>query len=199
MKRIGLFALLLSACTATTYPMSSGQPQYASTQTTQTTQNPDGSTVTTTTTETASSQPYAAQPATYNEPPPPPPESEPALPPPPPPSDAACHKKDTPEMCVSLHVILDIGAIVKNSEGGSCRDASKALNRYADSHKRELETFLSLESTASKKELEKFQKRHQGEATVVITGAMELDQRCDGDEKLDRAFKRVGFTGFIGT
>lgn len=198
MTRIALLAALLSACTGTYYPYSSSQPQYASAQTTTTQTSEDGS-VTTTTTETSTFEAYpTAQPAAYHEPaasaPPPPP----AAPPPAPPSDL-CHRKDTPDMCVAIQTMFEIGAIIKQHEDASCREASRALNRYADTHGRELHTFENLDKTHSEKQLRGFQKRHEADAAPIMGAALELDARCDGDQKLDRALRRVGFSGLIGS
>lgn len=198
MKRIAMLALVLSACTGTYYPYSSSQPQYASSTTQSTSQSPDGtmsSSTTTTTFESNTQQPMPpAQPAAYEEPPPPPP----------PPSgpqgtDGRCDRRDTPNMCVALGVILDIGDILAQAENGSCRQASKSLNRYADQHPREIDTLIRLDQLESRKRIEKFSQRHQGTAGVVISRAMELDARCEGDDKLDRALRRVGFSGLIGS
>jgi hypothetical protein len=197
MKRIALLAALLSACTATVHPYSSSQPQYATAQTTTTQTSSDGTMVTSTsTTESASFQAYEqAQPASY--------EAQPAAEPAPPPPPAAapaglCHKKDTPDMCLAIQTMFEIGAIIKQHENGSCRDASRALNKYADGHADELDTFKNLEDNHTDKQMQGFQKRHLNDATPIMMAAMALDQHCEGDQKLDRALQRVGFTGMIG-
>ncbi len=197
MTRIALLAALLSACTATVHPYSSSQPQYATAQTTTTQTSGDGMTTTTTTTESASFQAYEqAQPASYEAPPP---AAEPAPPPPPAAAPAGlCHKKDTPDMCVTLQTMFEVGAIIKQHENGSCRDASRALNRYADGHADEIDTMMNLEDNHTDKQMQGFQKRHLNDATPIMMAAMALDQHCEGDQKLDRALKRVGFSGMIG-
>ena len=43
------------------------------------------------------------------------------------------------------------------------------------------------------------QERHEGEASLIMGAALELDGRCEGHQKLDRAFHRVGFSGLIGS
>ena len=201
MKRLGLLAVLItSACTgATYYPSSYGAPQYASSTTTTQSQSPDGtysSTTESTTFEATPAQPASqvvAQPAAYEEEVPPPPPSGP----PPSGKDPRCHKKDTLEGCIAVSVLLDIGGIVHENES-NCRGAAKALNRYADGHAREIEVFLNLEGTLSGMQMNQWKNRLGYEGMAVINSAMALDQHCDGDQKLDRALRRVGFSGMIG-
>ena len=190
MTRTVLLAAVLSACTGSTY-YPSGQPQYA--QQTQTTQSADG---TQTSTSTYTHQSYD-QPA----PPPPAPEPQPASyePPPPPDDGPRCDARDNREMCVALGVIYDVGRMLSRLEERSCGKAARALNRYADNHDREIEIMLSLEETQTGPRLRQFQQRHMTEVSLVIDQALDLDARCGGDDRFDRAMRRLGFRGLIGT
>ena len=184
MTRIALLAVTLSACAGSTY-YPSHQPGYAQ-QTVQTTnQSPDGTQSSTSTTTTT------FQSTSYEEPAPAP---EPAVMPPPPPAPQ-CDARDNREMCIALGVMVDIGEILRSVEGESCRRASKALNRYADSNSFELRTFLQLEHTQTPLRLEQFQQRHAATASVVIGLALDLETRCDDDPRVHRALARVGFSG----
>jgi hypothetical protein len=40
---------------------------------------------------------------------------------------------------------------------------------------------------------------HRGHAEGVTVAALDLDARCDHNGKVDRALRRVGFTGMIGS
>jgi hypothetical protein len=188
MKPLALFATLLAACTGSSTYYPAGQPQYASAS--QTTSSTNGTTTTTTTT-TATFQAYEEPMA---EPAPAPPAEEPAPPPPAPAGDPRCSPEDTIEMCVSLGVILDIGDILATAENRSCHKASKLINRYADSHARQIDTFLSLERTESRRRLKQWERRHQVEASEAINRALDLASRCN-DDRTDRALRRVGFHG----
>ena len=188
------FALAAVACTGTYYPTSSAGPQYASASTQQVTQSSDGATTTTTSsTQTYAFQPNepAPQPAAY-EPPPPPPSEEP-----PPPS--LCHPRDTANMCVALTVIVDVGDIITNARGASCREAARSLNRYADSHAREIDTLIRLRELESPARLAAWEDRHRSQAEGVMMVALELDARCEHNDKLDRALRRIGFSGLLGS
>jgi hypothetical protein len=198
MTRIALLAFVLTAgCTGTYYPYSGSGPAYATAQTQQVAQSQDGTTTTTTTTSQSYAFEPAAQPAAYaSEPPQAPPEPPPAEEPAPPP---LCHPRDTANMCVALTVIVDVGDIIAAAQNGSCRDASKSLNRYADSHAREIETLIRLRELEPKHKLAKWEERHRSRAEGVMTAALDLDTRCEHNEKLDRALRRVGFTGLIGS
>ena len=190
MTRIALFAVVLSACTGTSTYYPSGQPQYA--QQTQTTQSADGS-QTTTTTSTYQQTSYE-QPA----PPPPQPEPQPAAYQPPPPDDGPrCDARDNREMCTALGVVYDVGRLLERLEERSCGKAAKVLNRYADRHDREIEVMLSLEETQTRPRLRQFAERHQVEFALVIAQALDLDSRCGGDDRFDRAMRRLGFRGLL--
>jgi hypothetical protein len=179
----------LAACTGSSTYYPAGQPQYASAS--QTTSSTNGTTTTTTTT-TATFQAYEEP---MSEPAPAPPVEEPAPPPPPAPAgDPRCSPEDSIEMCVSLGVILDIGDILATAENRSCHKASKLINRYADSHARQIDTFLSLERTESRRRLKQWERRHQVEASEAINRALDLASRCN-DDRTDRALRRVGFHG----
>ncbi len=189
MTRITLLALVLSACTGSTYYPSS-QPQYA--QQTQTTQSADGTQASTTTT-TYQHQSYE-QPA----PPPPAPEPQPASYEPPPADDGPrCDPRDNREMCTALGVVYEVGRLLERLEERSCGKAAKALNRYADRHDREIEIMLSLEETQTRPRLRQFAERHQLEFALVISQALDLDSRCGGDDRFDRAMRRLGFRGLL--
>ena len=194
MTRIALLAVALSAgCTGTYYPYSGSQPQYATAQTQQVSQSQDGTTTTTTTSESYAFQPNTvpAQPAAYEPPPPPPPAPEPA--------PSICHPRDTANMCVAITVIVDIGDILTDLHDASCREAAKALNRYADSHAREIDTFARLRELEPAHRLARWEDRHRSRADGVIAAALDLDMRCEHNSKVDRALRRVGFTGLIGS
>ncbi len=194
MTRIALLSLVLSACAGSSSYYPAG-PVYASSS--QTTQSADGSQTTTTTT-TASFEPNepapapaapVAEPVAYEPPPPPAPPADTG--------DSECDRRDTPEMCVALHVILDIGDILREADSVSCRRATKELNRYADRHVREIRTLLNLEETETAPRLRQWQERHQQDAAVAISRALDMSSRCD-DERADAALERVGFRGLIG-
>jgi hypothetical protein len=190
MTRLAALVVLATACTGTYYPYPS-QPTYATAQTQQVSQSQDGAT-TTTTTQTYSYQSNdsapVAQPAVY--------EAPPADDPPPP---SLCDPQDTANMCVAVTVIVDIGDILTDVHDGSCRDASRALNRYADSHAREIDTLIRLRELESPARLAGWEDRHRARAEGVMAAALDLDTRCEHNAKLDRAFRRVGFTGLIGS
>ena len=189
MTRTVLLAAVLSACTGSTY-YPSGQPQYA--QQTTTTQSPDG---TQTSTSTYTHQSYD-QPA----PPPPQPEPQPAsYEPPPPPQDEGprCDPRDNREMCTALGVVYDVGRLLERLEERSCNKAARAINRYADRHDREIEVMLSLEETQTRPRLRQFAERHQTEFALVIAQALDLDSRCGGDDRFDRAMRRIGFRDLL--
>ena len=197
MMRIALLALALAAgCTGTYYPYPS-QPTYASAQTQQVSQSQDGTT-STTTTETYSFQSNAPtpQPAVYQEP-------APAAPPPPAydgdPRPPECHPRDSDNMCVAVSVIVDIGDILTEVHDESCRDAARALNRYADSHARHIDTLVRLRELESPARLAAWEDRHRSRAEGVMAAALDLDTRCEHSGKVDRALRRVGFTGLIGS
>ena len=181
MTRIALLAVVLSACTGSTY-YPSGQPVYA----TQTTQTTNGSSTTTSTTTFQSASYEEPQPEPQPEPPPPPPEPEPM-------PVSHCDQRDNREMCIALGVIVDVGDILLGVERESCRRASKELNRYADGHEREIRTLLRLEHTQTPMRLQQFQQRHAATAAVVMTRALDLEARCDGDDRVVRALRRIGF------
>jgi hypothetical protein len=188
------FALATTACTGTYYPTSSAGPQYASASTQQVSQSHDGTT-TTTTTSTQSyayqANPPAPQPAAY-EPPPPPPSEEPAPP-------SLCHPRDTANMCVALTVIVDVGDIITGARESSCREAARSLNRYADSHAREIDTLIRLRELESPARLAAWEDRHRSQAEGVMMVALEIDARCEHNDKLDRALRRIGFSGLLGS
>ena len=190
MTRTVLLAAVLSACTGSTYYPSAG-PQYA--QQTTTSQSPDGTQTTSTTTYQHSSY---EQPA----PPPPAPEPQPASyePPPPPDDGPRCDPRDNREMCIALGVVYDVGRLLERLEERSCNKAARALNRYADRHDREIEIMLSLEETQTAPRLRQFAERHQVEFALVIAQAQDLDARCGGDDRFDRAMRRLGFRGLLG-
>jgi hypothetical protein len=189
MTRTVLLAAVLSACTGSTYYPSAG-PQYA--QQTTTSQSPDGTQSTSTTTYQHSSY---EQPA----PPPPAPEPQPASYEPPPPDDGPrCDPRDNREMCTALGVVYDVGRLLERLEERSCNKAARALNRYADRHDREIEIMLSLEETQTAPRLRQFAERHQVEFALVIAQAQDLDARCGGDDRFDRAMRRLGFRGLLG-
>jgi len=193
MNRIALLAVTLSACTGSTY-YPSGQPQYA--QQTTTTQSADGSQVATSTTTyqtTTYDQQPAPQPAAYEPPP------QPAAPPPPPQDDGPrCDARDNREMCIAVGVIYDVGRLLERLDERSCGKAAKALNRYADHHGREIETMLTLEHSQTRPRLRQFQERHQTDVELVLAQALDLDARCGGDDRFDRAIARIGFHGLLG-
>jgi hypothetical protein len=194
MTRIALLAIALAAgCTGTYYPYSGSQPQYATAQTQQVSQSQDGSTTTTTTSQSYAYQPntVAAQPAAYEPAPPPAPAEEPA--------PSLCHPRDTPNMCVALTVIVDVGDILTDAQDASCRDAAKSLNRYADSHAREIDTLDRLRELEPAGRLAKWEERNRGRAEGVMAAALDLDARCEHNGKVDRALRRVGFSGMIGS
>lgn len=193
MMRIALLAVALSACTGSTY-YPSGQPQYAQQQTTTT--SADGSQMQTSTT-TYQTTTYDQQ----QQPPAPQPEPASYQPPPPPVEDngPACHPRDNREMCIALGVVYDVGRLLERLEERSCGKAARALNRYADNHDREIEILLTLEDTQTKPRLRQFAERHQGEFTLVIEQALDLDARCGGDDRFDRAMRRLGFRGLLGS
>jgi hypothetical protein len=196
MNRITLLTTaLLAGCVGSSSYYPSGQPQYASAS--QTTQTTNGSTTTTSST-TATYQAYE-QPA-----PVPQPEPQPAVvvyePAPAPVADPGprCHARDNREMCIAVGVIYDVGRLLERLEERSCGKASRAINRYADNHDDEIEVLLSLEHTQTRPRLRQFVERHQAEVSLVIAQAMDLDSRCGGDDRFDRAMKRLGFDGLIG-
>ena len=173
----------------TYYP--SGQPQYAQQQTTTT--SADGSQTQTSTT--------TYQTTTYDQQQQPAPQPEPASYQPPPADDVGfqCHPRDNREMCIALGVVYDVGRLLERLEERSCGKAARALNRYADDHDREIEILLTLEDTQTKPRLRQFAERHQGEFTLVIDQALDLDARCGGDDRFDRAMRRLGFRGLLGS
>ena len=189
--------LAAAACTGTYYPASSAGPQYASASQQQVSQSHDGTTMTT----TSSTQTYAyqanpppSQPAAYEPPPPPPPppSEEPAPP-------SLCHPRDTANMCVALTVIVDVGDIITQARDTSCREAARSLNRYADSHAREIDTLIRLRELESPARLAAWEDRHRSQAEGVMMVALELDARCEHNDKLDRALRRIGFSGLLGS
>ena len=199
MMRFAILAAFAAACTGTYYPYPS-QPTYATAQTQQVSQSADGtSTTTTTSTETYSFESNApaaqpvAQPAVYQQPAPPQ-DDAPQSPPP-----SVCHPRDSANMCVAVQVIVDIGDILNDVHDGSCRDASRALNRYADAHAREIDTMLRLSELETPARMTAWEKRHRAQAEGVMAAALDLDTRCEHDTKLDRAFRRIGFTGLVGS
>src|SRR5205085_3867935 len=130
----------------------------------------------------------------YEEPAPAPePMPEPA-PAPAPAGDPRCASQDSVEMCVSLGVILDVGDLLARGEDRSCKKATKLLNRYADDHARNIETFMSLERTESPRKLRQWTERHRVEATEAMNRALDLATRCD-DDRTARALQRAGFHG----
>jgi hypothetical protein len=187
MTRTVLLAAVLSACTGSTY-YPSGQPQYA--QQTTTTQSPDG---TQTSTSTYTHTSYDQQPA----PPPPQPEPQPASYEPPPDDGPRCDPRDNREMCTALGVVYDVGRLLERLEERSCNKAARALDRYADRHDREIEVMLSLEETQTRPRLRQFAERHQAEFALVIAQALDLDSRCGGDDRFDRAMRRLGFRSLL--
>lgn len=189
LKQSVLLVVVLSACTGTSTYYPSGQPQYAQ----QTTQTTNGNT-TTTSTSTYQSTPYE-QPA----PPPPQPVSyEPAPQPAPPVDDGPrCHPRDNDEMCIALGVLYDVGHLLERLEERSCGKAARVLNRYADENRRDIDTLLTLEHTQTRPRLRQFAERHQAEFTLVMEQALDLDARCGGDDRFDRAMHRLGFRGLM--
>jgi hypothetical protein len=175
----------------TYYP--SAQPQYAQQQTTTT--SADGTQTQTSTT--------TYQTTTYDQQQQPQPEPQPASyqPPPPPVEDVgfSCHPRDNREMCTALGVVYDVGRLLSRLEERSCGKAARALNRYADDHDREIEILLTLEDTQTRPRLRQFAERHQAEFTLVIDQALDLDARCGGDDRFDRAMRRLGFRGLLGS
>jgi hypothetical protein len=197
MTRIAVLGVVLAGCTATTYPYQGSRPlTYAETQQQQqVAQSQDGTTTTTTTTSSSYSfQPQAAQPAAYEPaPPPPPPPAEPG------PAPSLCHPRDTPNMCVAITVMVDIGDILTDVREASCRDAARSLNRYADAHPREIDTLVRLQELEPAHKLARWEERNRSRAEPIMMAALDLDTRCDGNAKVDRALRRVGFTGMIGS
>jgi hypothetical protein len=196
MTRLALLVVTLTACAGSSTYYPPPQPGYAS-QTVQTTNlSADGSQTSTTTTTTT------FQSSSYEEPAPPPPEPEPAVmqpPPPPPPTPGGqCDPRDTREMCIAVGVMVDISDILASVENESCRRASKELNRYADHNRREIRVFMNLEHDVAANRLAQFQQRHGALASVAVGRALELEARCDGDDRVHRALERVGFTGLRG-
>jgi hypothetical protein len=191
MKRIAILATVLSACTGSTY-YPSGDPQYAQQQTTTT--SADG-TQTSTTTHTYQSYDQTApqpQPASYEQP------AQPAPPPPAYDDGPRCDPRDNREMCIALGVIYDIGRLLERLEDRGCGKAARALDRYADNNERDIETLMTLEHTQTRPRLRQFAERHQTEFLLVINQALDLDGRCGGDDRFDRAMRRIGFRGWIG-
>lgn len=204
MNRLALVAFAIAAgCTGTYYPYSSSSPQYATATTQQTQTSADG----TTTTTTSSTESYTfqasvqgAQPASYQQAPV---EQTPVtddddgdeapLPP------VRCHPRDTANMCVAYTVIVEVGDIITDMHEASCNAAAKALNRYADAHPREIDTLERLRDLEPAGRLRAWEDRHRSEAEAVMAGALDLDSRCDHNSKLDRALRRVGFSGLIGS
>ena len=192
MHRLALCAVTLSACTGSTY-YPSGQPQYAS-QTTST-QSADGLQTQNTTTSFQHT-PYEGQPqpepAAYQPPP--------APQPPPPPVDNGprCDPRDNHEMCIAVGVIYDVGRLLERLEERSCGRAARALNRYADDNRDDIEVMLTLDHTQTRPRLNQFMARHQAEVDLVIAQALDLDSRCGGDDRFDRAMRRIGFRGLLG-
>lgn len=188
LHRLALLAVTLSACTGSTY-YPSGQPQYA--QQTTTTQSADGSQTQTTTTtyqSTSYDQQPAPEPASYQPPPPPAPPSD----------GPQCHPRDNEEMCTAVSVIYDVGRLLERLDERSCGRAARALNRYADENRRDIEVMLTLGHTQTRPRLEQFMQRHQADVELVIAQAQDLDARCGGDDRFDRAMRRIGFRGLIG-
>jgi hypothetical protein len=186
LHRLALLALLavtLSACTGSTYYPSS-QPQYA--QQTTTTQSADGSqTQTSTTTYQTTTYDQQPEPAVYQ-------------PPAPPPSGPSCDPRDNREMCIAVGVIHDVGRLLERLEERSCGKAARALNRYADENRDDIETMLTLDHTQTGPRLRQFMDRHQADVELVIAQATDLDSRCGGDDRFDRAIDRIGFRGLLG-
>jgi hypothetical protein len=190
LHRFALLAVTLSACTGTSTYYPSGQPQYA--QQTTTTQSADGSQVQTSTstyqTTTYDQQPQP-EPAAYQPP-------QPA--PPPPSSDGPrCDPRDNREMCIAIGVIYDVGRLLERLEERSCGKAARALNRYADENRGDIDVMLSLDHTQTRPRLRQFMDRHQADVELVIAQAMDLDSRCGGDDRFDRAMRRIGFRGLL--
>jgi hypothetical protein len=193
LHRLALLAVTLSACTGSTY-YPSGQPQYA--QQTTTTQSADGSqtqTSTTTYQTTTYDQQPQPEPAAYQ----PPPQPQPAPPPAPPSNGPQCDPRDNREMCIAVGVIYDVGRLLERLEERSCGRAARALNRYADENRDDIEVMLTLEDTQTRPRLRQFMARHQADVELVIAQAMDLDSRCGGDDRFDRAMVRIGFRGLL--
>lgn len=194
LHRLALLAVTLSACTGSTY-YPSAQPGYA--QQTTTTTSADGTqtqTSTTTYQTTTYDQQPQPEPASYQPAPPAPP----APPQPPPPSGPSCDPRDNREMCIAVGVIYDVGRLLERLEERSCGKASRALNRYADENGDDIEVMLTLEHTQTRPRLRQFMDRHQADVELVIAQAMDLDSRCGGDDRFDRAMRRIGFRGLLG-
>jgi hypothetical protein len=187
LHRLALLAVTLSACTGSTY-YPSGQPQYA--QQTTTTQSADGSQTQTSTT--------TYQTTTYDQQPQPEPAAyQPPAPPPPPSNGPQCDPRDNREMCIAIGVISDVGRLLERLEERSCGKAARALNRYADENRDDIDVMLTLEHTQTRPRLRQFMDRHQADVELVIAQALDLDSRCGGDDRFDRAMRRIGFRGLL--
>ena len=100
-------------------------------------------------------------------------------------------------MCIAVGVIFDVGRLLERLDERSCGKAARALNRYADDNRDDIDVLLTLEHTQTRPRLRQFQDRHQGEFELVIAQALDLDARCGGDDRFDRAMRRIGFRGLL--
>lgn len=111
------------------------------------------------------------------------------------PDSHRCDAAESANLCTALTVILDLGDLITYMHEASCGAAAKALDTYADVHARAVDTLVHLREREPARKLRAWEDRHGDDANRVIAGALELDARCSHDDQLDRALRRVGFTG----
>lgn len=63
---------------------------------------------------------------------------------------------------------------------------------------RDIRVLNNLDYSETPTRLQQFQQRHQTTAGAVIARALDLDARCDGDDRVNRALRRIGFKGLRG-
>lgn len=106
-----------------------------------------------------------------------------------------CDAAESTNLCTALTVVLDLGDLIAAMHDASCGAAAKALEVYGDVHAADIDTLVHLREREPARKLRAFEDRHGADADRVLAAALELDARCAHDDQLDRALRRVGFTG----
>ncbi|HEX5062244.1 MAG TPA: hypothetical protein VFV99_22895 [Kofleriaceae bacterium] len=105
---------------------------------------------------------------------------------------SVCDPSDSANLCSAATVIARVGHILDGVRRVPCSDAARALDRYADLHAHEIATLLHLHELEPAASLARWEDRQRGTAELALVAGFDLVTRCEHDDQLEHAVRRVG-------